>query len=117
MFNPNLELVDTRTLSQKCADYITEFCGSWTFVIWCSLFIGGWIALNTGLFLIGAFDTYPYIALNLVLTIVSTMQSPLIMMSQNRQMERDRESVELIHEKLDDILYHISDRPDASNKK
>lgn len=51
-----------------------------------------------------AFDAYPYILLNLFLTVVSTFQSPLIMMSQNRQMERDREAVQGLHAKMDEIL-------------
>ncbi len=50
------------------------------------------------------FDPYPYILLNLFLTVVSTFQSPLIMMSQNRQMERDREAVAGLHRKLDAIM-------------
>jgi uncharacterized membrane protein len=50
------------------------------------------------------FDEYPFILLNLFLTVISTMQSPIIMMSQNRQVERDRENVNGLHAKLDRIL-------------
>jgi uncharacterized membrane protein len=89
------------TRSQRAADAVTEFCGSWTFIIVFSLITGGWIVLNSVLILAGVFDPYPYILLNLILTVVSTFQSPLIMMSQNRQMERDREAVCGIHAKLD----------------
>ena len=51
----------------------------------------------------GRFDPYPYILLNLLLTVVSTFQSPLIMMSQNREMERDRDAVQGLHDKLDKV--------------
>jgi uncharacterized membrane protein len=92
------------TRSQRAADAVTEFCGSWTFIIVFSLITTGWIALNSVFILLGAFDPYPYILLNLILTIVSTFQSPLIMMSQNRQMERDREAVQGLHAKLDKMV-------------
>jgi uncharacterized membrane protein len=92
------------TFSQRMADVVTEFCGSWTFIF---VFGGGtvaWVIMNSALLIFGVFDPYPYIALNLVLTVVSTFQGPLIMMSQNRQMERDRDAVQGLHEKLDRVL-------------
>ena len=97
---------DNRTLSQRWSDWISEFCGSWNFVLWFSLGIFVWVVLNTCMFLLGKFDPYPFILLNLFLTVVSTMQSPIIMMSQNRQVERDREMVKDLHEKLDKIMAH-----------
>jgi uncharacterized membrane protein len=90
--------------SQRAADIVTEFCGSWTFIIAFSGLTCGWIALNSALVLFGVFDPYPYILLNLFLTVVSTFQSPLIMMSQNRQMERDRDAVQGLHAKLDIVI-------------
>lgn len=93
--------MDSRTRSQRWSDNIAEFCGSWGFVGWFSLGILIWMLVNDKWM---NFDEYPYILLNLVLTIVSTMQSPIIMMSQNRQVERDREMVQGLHEKLDKIL-------------
>lgn len=89
--------------SQRAADIVTEFCGSWTFIIVFSGLTFGWIALNSALILFGVFDPYPFILLNLALTVVSTFQSPLIMMSQNRQMERDRDAVQGLHAKLDEL--------------
>lgn len=89
------------TRAQRAADVVTEFCGSWTFIIVFTVLCGGWIALNSLLILFGVFDPYPYILLNLFLTVVSTFQGPLIMMSQNRQMERDRDAVQGLHAKLD----------------
>lgn len=93
-----------RTKSQVWSDNIAEFCGSWGFVWW---FTGGmtiWMILNTILVLFGAWDPYPFILLNLFLTIVSTMQGPIIMMAQNRQVERDRDYVKQLHRKLDKII-------------
>ncbi len=78
------------TLADRAADLIAEFGGSWKFIgasICFSLF---WIALNSWLFYHGAFDPFPYVLLNLVLGMVAGLQAPIIMMSQNRQGEKDR---------------------------
>jgi Protein of unknown function (DUF1003) len=91
--------------SQRAADAVTEFCGSWTFIIAFSLLVAAWVAWSKG------FDPYPFILLNLVLTVVSTFQSPLIMMSQNRQMERDREAVQGLHAKLDGLATMLTEQP------
>lgn len=99
-----MQQTDKRTKAQRWSDHIAEFCGSWSFVFWFSAGILVWIVLNTCLILFTQFDPYPFILLNLFLTVVSTMQSPIIMMSQNRQVERDREMVIDIHAKLDKIL-------------
>lgn len=80
---------DNRTRSQRWSDNIAIFCGSWGFVFWSLGIIAAWM-LGNGT--VAKFDTYPYTFLNLVLTVVSTMQSPIIMMSQNRQAERDKEA-------------------------
>jgi uncharacterized membrane protein len=95
------------TRSQRAADAVTEFCGSWTFIAVFSALTAGWIILNTVLVLTGIFDPYPFILFNLVLTIVSTFQSPLIMMSQNRQIERDRVIVQGLHAKLDALAARL----------
>lgn len=91
------------TRAQRAADVVTEFCGSWTFIVAFSVITFGWMMLNSVLILFRVFDPYPYILLNLFLTVVSTFQSPLIMMSQNRQMERDRDAVQGLHDKLDEL--------------
>jgi uncharacterized membrane protein len=93
-----------RTRSQIWSDNIAEFCGSWGFVFWFSAGIVGWILLNTLLLVFGKWDEYPFILLNLFLTIISTMQSPIIMMAQNRQVERDRDYIRQLHRKLDKII-------------
>lgn len=99
-----VELVDRRTYAQQCADWVTEFCGSWAFVSFFTGLVIVWVAVNSWWLLFrSAFDPYPYIALNLVLTIVSTLQGPLIMMSQNRQADRDREAVKAILNKIESL--------------
>ncbi len=81
------------TFGQKAADAIAKFAGSWAFIF---SFIGIlilWMAVNTVL-AAKAFDPYPFILLNLVLSCVAAIQAPLIMMSQNRQEEKDRRRAE-----------------------
>lgn len=78
------------TFSDRVADKVSEVCGSWTFIIVFMLFLIGWVILNT-VILIGdkSIDPYPYILLNLVLSCISALQAPIIMMSQNRQAAKD----------------------------
>lgn len=101
------------TFAQRASDRVTEFCGSWTFVFLFSGICAVWVGLNSVLLLVGVFDPYPYIFLNLVLTIVSTFQSPLIMMSQNRQIDRDRETIQDLHTKLDELKTMLDGRANA----
>lgn len=98
---------DTRTRSQRWSDNIAEFCGSWLFVSWFSFGILVWVLINTVWLVFGKFDEYPFILLNLFLTVVSTMQSPIIMMAQNRQVDRDREMVKDLHAKFDRLFDEI----------
>ncbi len=95
------------SFAQRSADIVTEFCGSWTFVTAFSILCAAWVLFNSLLLWFGEFDPYPYILLNLVLTVVSTFQGPLIMMSQNRQLERDRDAVQGLHVKLDRIAARL----------
>lgn len=81
------------TLGQRAADAIAKFAGSWAFIF---SFTGGlilWMVINT-ILASKAFDAYPFILLNLVLSCVAAIQAPLIMMSQNRQEEKDRRRAE-----------------------
>ena len=94
------------TRAQRLADWLTEFSGSWSFIIGFVLLLIVWVMLNGSLLLFGVFDPYPYIFLNLVLTVVSTLQGPVILMSQVRQTDRDRAAVEEINAKLDQLLTH-----------
>lgn len=79
------------SFGQKMADKVAAFGGSWAFILSCFFMMLVWIASNTYLLLDDAFDPYPYILLNLILSCVSSLQAPIIMMSQKRQEEKDRE--------------------------
>ncbi|MEN9598849.1 MAG: hypothetical protein RL596_1160 [Bacteroidota bacterium] len=76
---------------QQLADKVAAFGGSWTFISSFLTFIIVWIVLNVLLFLNKGFDPYPFILLNLILSCIAAIQAPVIMMSQNRQEEKDRE--------------------------
>ena len=104
------------TFGQKLSDIISSFGGSWKFIIVFGLFLLSWIWINAHTDL--KFDVYPYIFLNLVLACVTSLQAPLIMMSQNRQEEKDRRrsrsdyilslkaeiEIQKLHKKFDLIL-------------
>jgi len=77
------------TLGQKAADAIAKFAGSWAFIFSFTGVLVLWMVVNT-LLAANAFDAFPFILLNLVLSCVAAIQAPLIMMSQNRQEEKDR---------------------------
>ena len=81
------------TLGQRAADSIAKFAGSWAFIFSFSGVLILWMVVNV-LMATGAFDPYPFILLNLVLSCVAAIQAPLIMMSQNRQEEKDRRRAE-----------------------
>jgi len=108
------------TIGQKVADKVASFGGSWTFILSFLGFLLAWIALNAFVFMNKGYDPYPFILLNLILSCVAALQAPVIMMSQNRQGEKDREKAEndymvnlkseleirLLHEKLDHLILH-----------
>lgn len=74
----------------RIADKLSEVAGSWTFIILFVTFLAGWIVLNTVILSKGQeIDPYPFILLNLVLSCIAAIQAPIIMMSQNRQAEKD----------------------------
>ena len=81
------------TLGQRAADSIAKFAGSWAFIFSFSGVLILWMVVNV-LLAARAFDPYPFILLNLVLSCVAAIQAPLIMMSQNRQEEKDRSRAE-----------------------
>ncbi len=78
------------TFGDKVADKVSEIAGSWGFILGFSLFLIFWIILN-GVILTGdnKIDSYPFILLNLLLSCIAALQAPIIMMSQNRQAEKD----------------------------
>ena len=81
------------TVGQRAADAIAKFAGSWAFIFSFSTVLALWMIVNI-LLAVKAFDPYPFILLNLVLSCVAAIQAPLIMMSQNRQEEKDRRRAE-----------------------
>ena len=117
------------TFGQRTADKIAKFAGSWGFIFSFTALLLFWMFGNN-LMKDNAFDAYPYILLNLVLSCVAAIQAPLIMMSQNRREERDREQAENaykvnlksefiledLHKKMDRILENqkrlLEDKPD-----
>lgn len=88
-FRPRKKL----TRSQQAADTLTRVMGSWEFLVGFFIFVGAWIALNM-IAWFNYWDPYPFILLNLTLSCLSAAQAPIILMSQNRQAERDRTMAE-----------------------
>jgi len=78
-----------RTLGQKAADGLTKWAGSWVFIILLFIFIGTWIYLNITAY-VNQWDPWPFIILNLCLSCLAAVQAPIILMSQNRENQRDR---------------------------
>ena len=80
---------DTLSFGQRLADKVAKGMGSWRFIIWQTIFVIIWMALNVIGF-IGHWDVYPFILLNLIFSTQAAYAAPIIMMAQNRQSERDR---------------------------
>lgn len=99
------------TFGQRAADKIAKFGGSWTFIISFFLVLTMWIAFNVYALHNKGFDPYPFILLNLILSCLASIQAPIIMMSQNRQEEKDRARAEWdlkINEKAEAEIREIS---------
>lgn len=106
------------TTGQKTADGIAKFGGSWPFIFIFIIVLATWIIINSTMNFFKPFDPYPYILLNLALSCLAAIQAPIIMMSQNRQEQRDRAEanndyqinlkseieVNLLHEKMDYLI-------------
>jgi len=79
------------TFGQRLADRVAQFGGSWTFILIFGAVLGVWVLLNGFLLMRPVrFDPYPFVFLNLILSMLAAIQAPIIMMSQNRQSEKDR---------------------------
>lgn len=118
--NINVEFQESFTFGQRVADRVAEIGGSWTFIIGFLAFVALWMLLNTWLVFARPFDPYPFIFLNLILSLLAAVQAPVIIMSQNRQAAKDRLSaahdyevnlkaeieIAALHEKLDQIRAH-----------
>jgi len=106
------------TYGERIADKVADFGGSWTFIISFAVFLLIWICTN--IYWLGnkGFDPYPFILLNLILSSIAAIQAPVIMMSQNRQEDKDRErgrndyminlkselEIRMLHEKIDHMI-------------
>ena len=118
------EIEKQLTLGERVADDIAEFGGSWTFIIFFFAFILCWMLVNIIFLSRDAFDVYPFILLNLILSCLAAIQAPIIMMSQNRQNTKDRRrsehdykvnlkaelEIRLLHEKIDHLILHQNQR-------
>jgi uncharacterized membrane protein len=118
----NKELRDRRTLGERAADLIAAFGGSWTFIFLFGGWLVCWIVLNTEILASRhvAFDPYPYIFLNLILSMLAAIQAPIIMMSQNRHAARDRLEAEVDHEvnvRAELAIRHVDERLHAIEKR
>ena len=108
------------SLGQRLADHVASFGGSWTFILSFGGFLFIWILVNVYFLASKPFDPYPFILLNLILSTLAALQAPVIMMSQNRQEEKDRErskkdyminlkselEIRMLHEKIDHLIIH-----------
>lgn len=91
LLNPPEEMMTT---GQRVSDKVARFGGSWKFIILFAVILLIWILLNTLMIKQDRFDPYPFILMNLVLSCIAALQAPVIMMSQNRQEEKDRKHAE-----------------------
>jgi len=96
--NANVEAAERLTLGGRVADRVAAFGGSWTFIILFGVVLIAWLLVNSVLVLRHPFDPYPYIFLNLILSMLAAVQAPVIMMSQNRQAAKDRLKSDLDYE-------------------
>jgi uncharacterized membrane protein len=78
------------TFEQKASDILTSWAGSWTFIFTILICMGIWMGFNYYALAINQWDPYPFILLNFVLSTLAALQAPVILMSQNREAERDR---------------------------
>jgi uncharacterized membrane protein len=120
--NASQHFDDDMTFGQKLSDNVAKWGGSWFFVSGFGLFLVAWAMLNSWLLASPArFDPYPYIFLNLILSMIAAIQAPIIMMSQNRQAAKDRIEAQLdyevnlkaeieimaLHDKVDELLKRV----------
>lgn len=115
LLNPPQEILNR---GQKLSDKVARFGGSWKFIISFGIVLGIWITFNSIALGKAKFDPYPFILMNLILSCIAALQAPVIMMSQNRQEEKDRRrsendyminlkaeiEIRSLHQKLDVLL-------------
>jgi len=122
--NVDAEFEQQWSFGERLADRIATFGGSWAFLICFGAFLALWIGMNTLVFVLRPPDPYPFILLNLILSCLAAIQAPIIMMSQNRQEDKDRLrsqhdyqvnlkaelEIRHLHDKVDHLLSHQWDR-------
>jgi uncharacterized membrane protein len=96
--DPNEVFNEGLTFGERLADRVATVGGSWGFIVGFSLFLVAWAGLNSVVLARHAFDPFPYIFLNLMLSMLAALQAPVIMMSQNRQAAKDRLEARLDYE-------------------
>jgi CRP/FNR family cyclic AMP-dependent transcriptional regulator len=121
--NANVEEEEMLTLGNRVADKVASFGGSWTFIFFFFGILCSWIVVNTFILMNHPFDPYPFILLNLFLSMLAAIQAPVIMMSQNRQSAKDRLKSDLdyqintkaeleiahLHKKVDQVYEILQD--------
>ncbi|HXX56046.1 MAG TPA: DUF1003 domain-containing protein, partial [Methanoregula sp.] len=122
--NVNVEFDRQLSFGDRVSDRLADFAGSWTFIFLFTGFLIVWVAVNAFVLLVRPFDPYPFILLNLFLSALAAIQAPVIIMSQNRQEERDRMNAEhdyqvnlnaemeihQLHRKMDHLLVNQGER-------
>ncbi len=128
--NANVEVEESLTFGARIADHVASFGGSWTFVLIFTSILIGWMGLNVAL-AAQAFDSFPFILLNLGLSALAALQAPIIMMSQNRHSAKDRIRADLdyevnlkaeleiahLHNKVDRLHEHLAEHLVKIQKK
>jgi uncharacterized membrane protein len=122
--NPNEEEEENMTFGEHLADRVAAFGGSWTFIMFFGATLVAWVAVNSTVLAKHPFDPYPFIFLNLILSMLAAIQAPVIMMSQNRQGSKDRTKTDMdyrldmkaelevahLHTKVDQIYEMLQNR-------
>lgn len=114
--NLNREFDDRLTMGQRLADRVATIGGSWEFIGGFGIFLGAWVLANVVLLSDKAFDPYPFVFMNLLLSMLAALQAPVIMMSQNRQAAKDRLAAALDYEvnlKSEMEIASLSDKMDS----
>jgi uncharacterized membrane protein len=111
-----------RSFGETAADALAKWAGSWVFIIGFLVFLVIWMVINVYAW-VGEWDPYPFILLNLVLSCVAALQAPVILMSQNRQGQKDRAKIEYDYrvnrkaeKMIEEILEHVRKGKKISRK-